>query len=171
MEMHTLTFSDLEWAVILNTYSTDEAVAEIVRSHAQARAHAASELSNPSSNKNIENTNESAWRGVKGGVQTASADGTFIPPDIEAVKAYFKTKSVPESEGEAFWNYWEARGWIIGKKWGKMKNWHCSAATWIRNIPQYSAQPKPTRPQPATRRPDNYLPPTEEERKRNASLF
>lgn len=176
MEMHTLTFSDLEWAVILNTYAPDHAVAEIVRSHAQARAN----VNNSTTKSIIDNpVVDISLKEKRNGKEKTKGvtDATHIPPTLEAVRAHFAERGQSSEMAEAFYDYWVSADWwlVTGKK--RMRNWHGAASTWIRNEAKFNAdrkareQMRVRRAQQNVRRPDNYLPPTEEERKRNASLF
>lgn len=56
----------------------------------------------------------------------------FVPPTIEQISEYF-SGSVDEltsrREAEKFWNFYESKGWYVGKS--KMKVWKSSAANWI----------------------------------------
>lgn len=56
--------------------------------------------------------------------------GSNIPPSLEEVKNYILERGI-DIDHELWWNYYEARGWFMGKT--KMKNWHNSIATWVRN--------------------------------------
>lgn len=58
---------------------------------------------------------------------------TFTPPSIEEIKTYFKEKGSTESEAESFYNFYESKGWYVGKN--KMQKWHSAASGWMgRNI-------------------------------------
>jgi hypothetical protein len=54
----------------------------------------------------------------------------FKSPDIEECIAYFKEKKFKNAkeEAEKFWNFYESKGWMVGKN--KMKNWHSAATNW-----------------------------------------
>lgn len=53
--------------------------------------------------------------------------GRFIPPNLEEVKEYcFERKN--KIDPQRFIDYYEARGWMIGKN--KMKNWKAAIRTW-----------------------------------------
>lgn len=51
-----------------------------------------------------------------------------IPPEIELVKAYIKEKSYTSFTAENWFNFYAAKGWMIGKS--KMKDWKASVRTW-----------------------------------------
>ena len=53
-----------------------------------------------------------------------------IPPKIEDVKTYCSERK-NGIEAEQFFDYYESRGWMIGKN--KMKNWQSAIRTWERN--------------------------------------
>lgn len=70
----------------------------------------------------------------------------FIPPSVEVVRAYcIKRKN--NVDPEKFVNFYEAKGWMIGKN--KMKNWEAGVRTWERlNPPQNGTTGKPNRDTP-----------------------
>lgn len=51
-----------------------------------------------------------------------------IPPSIKDVFDYFKEKGVRD-ESEAFYHFYESKGWMVGKN--KMKNWKGAVSGWI----------------------------------------
>lgn len=53
-----------------------------------------------------------------------------IPPSLEEVTSYCKERGNFISP-QAFLDYYEARGWLIGKV--KMKNWQAAIRTWEKN--------------------------------------
>ena len=53
----------------------------------------------------------------------------FKKPTIEEIKNYCSEKGY-SIDAEMFWNFYEAKGWMIGKN--KMKNWRAACATWKR---------------------------------------
>lgn len=54
----------------------------------------------------------------------------FVIPNIEEIDLYIKSKGV-NVDAEAFFNFYESKGWMIGKN--KMKNWKAAVGTWTRN--------------------------------------
>ena len=58
----------------------------------------------------------------------------FIKPTIEEVKEYSKSKNL-NLDAEDFWNYYESKGWVVGKT--PMKNWHSAASRWARNQKEF----------------------------------
>lgn len=56
--------------------------------------------------------------------------GKTIPPSQEDVVNYCAYKKSP-IDPVAFWNFYESKGWMIGKN--RMKDWHRAVATWERN--------------------------------------
>ena len=48
-------------------------------------------------------------------------------PTLEEVDAYIQVHH-PEVNAIAFWNFYQAKDWMLGKN--KIKNWHCCVATW-----------------------------------------
>lgn len=67
----------------------------------------------------------------------------FAPPTMNEVADYFLEKGSTEFESEKFCNYYESKGWIVGRV--KMKNWRSAASGWM------SRQTTNTIQYPATR--------------------
>jgi len=55
---------------------------------------------------------------------------TFAKPSVHEVELYLKELNVlsPGENALKFWNFYEAKGWMIGKN--KMKSWKSAIATW-----------------------------------------
>lgn len=68
----------------------------------------------------------------------------FIPPTVEAVRAYCQEKG-SSVDPEKFVNFYESKGWMVGRN--KMRNWKAAVATWGR--PRGASQ-KPGGPQGGT---------------------
>lgn len=62
----------------------------------------------------------------------------FKRPTLEECREQAKAKGIPEEEGEKFWEYNEARDWMMGKS--RMKNWKQGFATWARNYRERNPQ-------------------------------
>ncbi len=58
-------------------------------------------------------------------------DGTknkrFVPPTVEEIQAYVTEKSM-NVDAEKFWNFYESKGWLVGKS--PMKSWKAACGTW-----------------------------------------
>ena len=52
----------------------------------------------------------------------------FIPPTLEEVRAYMDKIGENGFTAERFWNYYEAKGWVLGK--AKMKFWKRVLDNW-----------------------------------------
>jgi len=67
----------------------------------------------------------------------------FIPPSIEEVQAYCKERN-NNVDPEQFINFYEAKGWMVGKN--KMKDWKAAVRTWEKreNSTSQQAKAKPT---------------------------
>jgi hypothetical protein len=54
----------------------------------------------------------------------------FEPPTIEEVETYLRSMKVrdPKGNAEKWHNFYESKGWMIGKN--KMKNWKSAVNTW-----------------------------------------
>ena len=51
----------------------------------------------------------------------------FVKPSIEEIQAYCDERN-NEIDGEEFWNFYESKGWKIGKS--PMKSWKSAIVTW-----------------------------------------
>ena len=74
------------------------------------------------------NENERTKSGQKADKKRTKSDGTTIPPTIEEVAAYIAENNYNEIDATTFWQFYESKGWMIGKN--KMKNWHMAINTW-----------------------------------------
>lgn len=54
----------------------------------------------------------------------------FVKPTVEEIEAYCKERD-NGIDAERFWDYYEARGWAIGKN--QMKDWKAAVRTWEKN--------------------------------------
>lgn len=61
----------------------------------------------------------------------------FIPPTVDEIKAYCDERNSCV-DPEAFYSFYESKGWMIGKN--KMKNWKMAISTWERKEPNYIAK-------------------------------
>jgi hypothetical protein len=64
-------------------------------------------------------------------IATNTSTKRFKKPDLEECITYFEEKKYKNAkhEAEKFWNFYESKGWMVGKN--KMKNWHSAAANWM----------------------------------------
>lgn len=67
-----------------------------------------------------------------------------IPPSLDEVVQYVNDNNL-NVDPYHFWNFYESKGWYVGKN--KMKNWHNSIATWVRNQKNNYAHGNETRRQ------------------------
>lgn len=51
----------------------------------------------------------------------------FVPPTLEEVKQFILEKQY-HVDAEKFWNFYESKGWYVGKN--KMKKWRAAVANW-----------------------------------------
>lgn len=58
---------------------------------------------------------------------TTRARARFVKPTVEEVAAYIREKGYTFDAGR-FWNYYESKGWKIGRN--SMASWHSACATW-----------------------------------------
>jgi len=60
------------------------------------------------------------------------------PPTLSEVLAKSREIGLPESEGKAFFDYWQDRDWKRGKK--PMASWTASLRTWKKNCEKFSPE-------------------------------
>lgn len=54
----------------------------------------------------------------------------FVPPTLDEVQAYMDEIGESRFTAVRFWNYYEAKGWVLGKS--KMRFWKCVLDNWVR---------------------------------------
>lgn len=54
----------------------------------------------------------------------------FIKPSIEEIDEFCKEHNY-QVDAERFFNYYESKGWVVGKS--PMKDWHSAVRTWVSN--------------------------------------
>lgn len=67
----------------------------------------------------------------------------FTPPEVEEVAAYCEERK-NGIDAQHFVDYYEARGWMIGKN--RMKDWKAAVRTWERNRDGGGTNGKPEKP-------------------------
>lgn len=65
----------------------------------------------------------------------------FRKPTQEEVKAYAETRGYPPSEALAFWDFYESKGWKVGRN--PMKDWQAAWRNWERGKDKFSPNGKP----------------------------
>jgi len=63
-----------------------------------------------------------------------------IPPTQNQVEEYFLEKKSGKEEAEAFFDYYQTRGWKVGRANTKMKDWKASVRNWLRNTTKFRQQ-------------------------------
>lgn len=56
----------------------------------------------------------------------------FKPPELAEVCAYFREKGYKPSEAEKMHDFYESKGWMVGKN--KMKDWRASSRNWFKGV-------------------------------------
>lgn len=60
----------------------------------------------------------------------------FIRPSLDLLIDFFLKNKSDENQAEKFFNYYESKGWLVGK--ASMKNWEAAARNWISNQKNYN---------------------------------
>jgi hypothetical protein len=60
----------------------------------------------------------------------------FVKPTIDEITLYCKEINKPINP-EKFWNFYESKGWKVGKT--PMKNWKAAISTWSSNYSEYNS--------------------------------
>jgi len=81
---------------------------------------------------------------AEAGTGKGTAPTGFQVPTIDEVKLLMAKIALPESEAEKFWNFYESKGWMIGKN--KMKRLSSAVANWAAHYRQWNAYPKAADP-------------------------
>ncbi len=71
----------------------------------------------------------------------------FTPPSVDEVYSHMVEKDFPyRKEAESFVNFYESKGWVVGKT--KMKNWKSAATNWANrsNLPKKKAAQQQSKP-------------------------
>ena len=63
------------------------------------------------------------------GKDISKSHSRFKSPTIEEVESLFLEKQSTKEEAFSFWNFYESKGWMVGKN--KMKNWKSAVVGWI----------------------------------------
>jgi len=63
----------------------------------------------------------------------------FKNPTLKEVNEYFSATVLP-AEGQKFFNFYESKGWMVGKN--KMKDWKAAARNWIKRNPKTPSNDK-----------------------------
>lgn len=77
----------------------------------------------PNDNGN-ENVNENDNKKKK-----SPKEAVFVKPAVDEIRAYCEARH-NGIDAEQFYNFYEAKGWLLGKN--KIKNWKCCVHTWER---------------------------------------
>lgn len=72
-----------------------------------------------------------AYRESRKNCRTGKKEKAFVKPSLGDLVGYFATKGSPDGrEAEKFYDFYESKGWMVGKN--KMKSWKSSVNNWIR---------------------------------------
>ncbi len=77
----------------------------------------------------------------------------FVPPTLLEAQDLFLKKGSSTDEASSFINFYESKGWMVGKS--KMKSWTAAAANWIKR----------------SNKPQGYLTAQEKRAERNSEIF
>jgi hypothetical protein len=65
----------------------------------------------------------------------------FTPPTLADLTEYAATIGYADFDGQAFLDYYEACGWVVGKARKPMVSWQAAVRTWRRMAAQWSGKP------------------------------
>lgn len=57
-------------------------------------------------------------------------EAAFVKPDISDIYSYFVKKGQVPVEADKFFDFYESKGWMVGKN--KMRSWESAVRNWIR---------------------------------------
>lgn len=93
--------------------------------------------STPNTQHSTPNTQKLPLRGVGGSSNTRKQ--CFQKPTLSEVADYVREKGY-HFDPETFWNFYESKGWMVGKN--KMKSWHAACVTFEKR----TSNPQPSTP-------------------------
>jgi hypothetical protein len=64
------------------------------------------------------------------------ARNKFQKPNVEQVRQFAESNSLPISEAEPFCDHYESNGWRVGGR-GPMRDWRAAFRNWCRRIPEF----------------------------------
>jgi len=79
----------------------------------------------------------------------------FKSPSIEECMNTFEEAGSSTDEGEKFFNFYESKGWLVGKT--KMKDWKAAARNWIKRNNDEQRHKTTTKKSPSRDEFDNYI--------------
>lgn len=68
----------------------------------------------------------------------------FVPPGPGELAQYATEIGYPDFDAQAFLDYYEACGWVVGKARKPMVSWRAAVRTWRRMAEQWNAKPTRT---------------------------
>jgi len=81
--------------------------------------------------------------------------GGFASPNLEECMSNFELAGSTKDEGEKFFNFYESKGWLVGKT--KMKDWKAAARNWIKRNNDEQRHKTTTKKSPSRDEFDNYI--------------
>jgi len=97
-------------------------------------------------NKNEKNVKNDKKKTIsqRGGIvkKKETIKSVFTPPSLEETQSFFTMNGSSNESAEDFINFYESKGWVVGKI--KMKKWEAAAKGWIKrnNSPTHSNSSK-----------------------------
>ena len=97
----------------------------------------------PPTNRNTEETNKNSTAGAREGDSAKNPKKSnnpdkpkeptepFVKPTLQEVAAYVGEKNY-KFDPEAFWNFYESKGWKVGRV--SMKSWKSACVTWQKSL-------------------------------------
>lgn len=87
---------------------------------------------------------QARWRANHNLEQRAGPAARFVPPSQEACRAEAVKLGMPEGEGNAFWHFYESKGWKVGKV--GMKSWRSAMVNWRKGWQERGGKPDEAAP-------------------------
>ena len=95
----------------------------------------------PTTNQQPSNTRVTKEQGNKGTKKQKRERKVFVAPDLETVKKQCEKLEYPIEEGEAFYCFYESKGWMVGRN--KMVKWTQALAGWMKRNKRQAAKSPP----------------------------
>ena len=142
-----------KWYADLRFNSEDKPTLPEKKIHFDKRANGDDENGEPipNINTNIKPNNKLIEKEIYKEREVVEKPKVFIPPTVEQVREYC-LESGYGIDPEQFVDFYESKGWMIGKN--KMKSWKAAVRTWVKN--RKNTQPKSDNPYEDMLREEGY---------------
>lgn len=80
----------------------------------------------------------------KGNQESEGRSTRFVPPTVDEIAAYAAEKDYKRVDADRFWNFYQSKGWKVGKS--PMKDWKAAVSNWEHNSDNRGSPSTPAAP-------------------------